>query len=207
MLSPTLESAGASPLPSLVDVSSSTPLYKIALYVDKLATDPVCIETSWEDFVEFLAMAEESPCTVEGPALCVGKDCPHKAFSSMPSNYMAWSPVVIEGRRLDSNVRFLTLLSLDFDHLNEVQLGQVMTRRGARRRSDLARSARRPVAPFLEGRYRLLGCDHCSAGQERQGRVPTRPVLQESQSPLLPPVSSARSTARLRARARPAARR
>lgn len=93
------------------------PTFKVALYVDKFSTEPVQINTTWEDFAEFLTFVEESPCELDGVKKCVGKECPHKAFSSIPNNYMAWSPVEIDGRRLDPNVRALTILTLDFDHV------------------------------------------------------------------------------------------
>ena len=90
---------------------------KIVLYRDEIATAPMHVSLSWEQFVEFLTLyVEESPCTVE---TCVGKKCPHKSHSSKPDNPMAWSPVDIEGKRLDVNVRHITLLTLDFDHVDE----------------------------------------------------------------------------------------
>lgn len=99
--------------------SSGIPPFKIALYQDKLATTPIELSVTWDKFCEFITdYIEESPCTVaDGPNKCKGKECPHKSFSSIKNNPMAWSPVEIIGKRLDENVRFVTLLSLDFDHI------------------------------------------------------------------------------------------
>lgn len=99
------------------------PPFKFSLLRDKFGVDSVVITTTWEEFVEFmLQYVEQSPCTLApGPLQCAGKSCPHKAHSSIPDNFMAWSPVEIEGQRLDKNVRAVTLLSLDFDHLSVVE--------------------------------------------------------------------------------------
>jgi hypothetical protein len=107
-------SAAAEKPPEAVDLT-----VKIALYDDKLSTRPALLSLTWEKFADFIVnYPEESPCTLaEGPLRCKGKNCPHKAFSSIKDNPMAWSPTDIEGARLDSNVRAITLLSLDFDHL------------------------------------------------------------------------------------------
>jgi hypothetical protein len=103
---------------------------KIALYDDKLSTAPTRLSTTWEKFADLIVnYPEESPCTLaEGPSRCKGKDCPHKAFSSIKDNPMAWSPTDIEGMRLDSNVRAVTLLSLDFDHLTLEVAQQAFTK-------------------------------------------------------------------------------
>ena len=108
-------SAVAPKPPSTADLT-----FKIALYDDKLATRPALLSLTWEKFADFIVnYPEESPCTLaEGPLRCKGKECPHKAFSSIKDNPMAWSPTDIEGPRLDINVRAITLLSLDFDHLD-----------------------------------------------------------------------------------------
>ena len=90
----------------------------IVFYDDHLDVKPASVNLSWEMFVGVLCDHEESPCTIEpGPKKCAGKDCPHKARSSIPENPMAWSPVKIKGNRLDENVVSLSLLVLDFDHL------------------------------------------------------------------------------------------
>lgn len=101
---------------------------RIALYVDQLDTKPVSLPARWETLVELLCSSEASPCTLE---TCTGKGkgkdkgCPYKSRSAEPRdndgnpNPMAWSPVEIVGKRLDANVRALTVLVLDFDHLDD----------------------------------------------------------------------------------------
>lgn len=105
----------------------STP---IVFYTDEISTVPAVVDdATWGLVVETLsdpAYREESPCTVaEGPKKCVGADCPHKSHSSIADNPMAWSPVEISGNRLDVNVRSLSLLVLDFDHLDEAAAARV----------------------------------------------------------------------------------
>jgi hypothetical protein len=116
------------PLPAL-------PL-EFALYENKEDSVPVRASTTWEKFAQFIVEgAQSTPCTVAaGPKKCVGKDCRYKAFPVTPvdgkgnRNYMAWSPTSIVGsRRLDVNVKALTLLSLDFDHVNQEQARAVLT--------------------------------------------------------------------------------
>lgn len=103
--------------------------FKIALYRDELDTLPAQVSLTWERFIEFVVdYVQESPCSVvEGPEKCVGPKCPYKKHSASgdPGDYMAWSPVEIDGRRLDKNVSALTLLVLDFDHLDAVTEARV----------------------------------------------------------------------------------
>lgn len=123
-------SAPPPPLPPSPATPAPSPRFKIALYRDQLATSPVPINATWDEFVDFLTTyVEESPCTVApGPAKCIGKECPHKSYSSLPDNDMAWSPTEIVGNRLDVNVRALTLLALDFDHVSAAEAAGVVAR-------------------------------------------------------------------------------
>lgn len=96
----------------------------VVLYRDQeSAADPRPISTTWDGLVGLLVdSAETSPCTAaDGPSKCVGKKCPYKSHSSLPpsaDNFMCWSPVQLAGtRRLDKNVVALTVLVLDYDHL------------------------------------------------------------------------------------------
>jgi predicted P-loop ATPase len=114
-------------------MSSARPLTPLSnglvfvLYRNRFSKHPVRVARSWSEFVDFIVhYVEESLCTVaEGPSRCVGKKCPYKSNSSIPNNPMAWSPVEIDGLRLDKNVRALTLLSLDFDHVSDEQAAGV----------------------------------------------------------------------------------
>lgn len=91
-------------------------LCPIVLYEHRLSNNPIVVASDWATLVEFLTTFHEpSPCTI---ATCVGRECPHKSKSSIQGNPMAWSPVVIEGTRASANVRFVTALGLDFDHLS-----------------------------------------------------------------------------------------
>lgn len=95
----------------------------VVFYADEWGKVPTVSDQPWPKFVELLTkFAEQSPCTAApGPKKCIGKECPHKSFSQHPNNPMAWAPTVIEGNRLDVNVRALTLLTLDFDHASVEQ--------------------------------------------------------------------------------------
>jgi len=102
----------------------------IVFYKDEISTVPSVVDdATWGLVVETLSdptYREESPCTVaDGPKRCVGAECPHKSHSSIPDNPMAWSPVEIVGNRLDVNIRALSLLVLDFDHLDEAAAERV----------------------------------------------------------------------------------
>lgn len=102
---------------------------KFVLYRDKFDVIPVPINNTWGGFVEFIEMIEHSPCAIDGSGKpCIGKECKYKSFSSLPNNYMVWSPVIIEGQRDDRNVKYVTLLSLDLDHLKPEQLDDVKAR-------------------------------------------------------------------------------
>lgn len=91
--------------------------FPIALYLHELDNTPVSIETTWENFIYFITdYVEESPCTIEN---CVGRECRWKSHSRHADNPMAWSPVEISGKRLASNVKTITLLVLDLDHLQQ----------------------------------------------------------------------------------------
>lgn len=105
--------------------------FEIVFYRDQESTDPGHCPITWTRFVDFFkSCVETSPCTVaEGSAKCVGKTCVYKSHSALPANAdsnMAWAPTEIEGRRLDKNVRALTLLVLDFDHVSTAVAHQVL---------------------------------------------------------------------------------
>ena len=87
----------------------------VGFLIDQFDTSPKTVEIAWGKLCTyFLTNHEESPCTTSG---CRGKDCPHKSRSGVPKKPMALVPGVVEGSRVDKNVRVLTLLVLDFDHL------------------------------------------------------------------------------------------
>ena len=93
---------------------------RVVFYRDQESTAPAHQLVTWGQFVDLLTnYVETSPCTVApGPDQCIGAKCPYKSHSTFPDNPMAWSPVEIVGQRLDVNVRAVTLLTLDFDHLS-----------------------------------------------------------------------------------------
>ncbi len=116
------------PTPSATLLPSS---FKIVFYKDKSATTPIHHECSWEDIVSGLTKFEESPCTIDGPKRCVGKDvnsdgCEWKSKSKVAGEPMCWSPVIIHGERLKENVEKITLLVLDLDHLTKETALQVI---------------------------------------------------------------------------------
>jgi putative DNA primase/helicase len=125
----------AAPPPLPVEAAPPPLPLEFALYEHKEDSFPVRVATTWEKFARFIVDGvQATPCTVAaGPQKCIGKECRYKAFPVRPvdakgsRNYMAWSPVSITGdRRLDVNVKALTLLSLDFDHVNRDQARQVV---------------------------------------------------------------------------------
>jgi hypothetical protein len=110
------------PPPAVVQAAADDK-FEIVFYRDQESTAPGHCSISWERFAEFVTTcAEASPCTVaDGPFKCAGKKCVYKSHSALPANAdnnMAWAPTEIEGSRLDKNVRFLTALVLDFDHVS-----------------------------------------------------------------------------------------
>lgn len=102
---------------------------RCVLYQDKLSTTPVPINNQpWASLVEFLSYIEESPCVrndPNNPNRCRRKDCKFKSFSSIKGNYMAWSPTVMNGDRLDKNVVEVTALVLDFDHITDEKWAEI----------------------------------------------------------------------------------
>lgn len=100
---------------------------KIALYRDHLDTAPTSLTISFEKLADLLVnYPEESRCAVaDGPDKCAGKNCPHKCHSQFPNNPMAWSPVDIIGKRLDTNVRYVTVLVLDHDHVTTDEFAHI----------------------------------------------------------------------------------
>jgi AAA domain len=63
-------------------------------------------DASWEDLRRLVCDHAPTPCE---SAACLGRECPHKKVA-------AWSPVRIEGTRLNANVRGVTAMVLDVDH-------------------------------------------------------------------------------------------
>lgn len=108
-------------------LSSDSVTLKYVLYQDPQSTEPIQLNQKWLSTVDFLTnYVETSPCTIaEGPDKCKGKSCKYKSHSLIPKNPMCWSPVEITGLRLDVNVKAITLLVFDFDHLDEVTANKV----------------------------------------------------------------------------------
>lgn len=105
----------------------------ITLYDDHLSTTGLTIESSWTDLVRFLTDHVETPCATEdhpdgsGPLRCRGKQCQYKFFVATGSKN-AWAPIEIEGRRADANVRSVSALVLDIDHLPPSRRAEVDAR-------------------------------------------------------------------------------
>ena len=102
----------------------------VSFVADELDKDPRVVEMSWGDLCRyFLANPEESPCAVaNGPDRCVGRKCPWKSHSRVPKKSMGMVPGVVDGRSVDKNVRALTLLVLDYDHVTQAQAAEVEER-------------------------------------------------------------------------------
>lgn len=91
---------------------------RIALYEHAQDTHPATEEVTWAELVTLLSVHRVSTCT-ETP--CVGRRCGGK-------NGPAWSPVEIEGRRLNDNVRAVTAAVFDLDHIPESVADDVIAR-------------------------------------------------------------------------------
>jgi predicted P-loop ATPase len=89
---------------------------KIAIYKSEKHPAPTVLDEDWGSLAELLADFKETPC-----APCTGKSCASK-FG------LAWSPVEIEGTRLNENVRSITAAVFDLDHLTAAQLEDVARR-------------------------------------------------------------------------------
>lgn len=130
---PTAPLVPAPPVPPELPVGPPALPLEVALFEDKEDSTPSRLTTTWEKFVRFIVEGvQATPCTVaKGASKCVGAECRYKAFpvtrNPARPDYMAWSPTVINGnRRIDPNVQWLTLLVLDFDHLNREQAQAVL---------------------------------------------------------------------------------
>ena len=83
------------------------PRVQIAEYEADDRPVPRCRSVTWPELVSLVTSHQPTPCT---PGTCRGSQCPHKKVA-------AWSPVVIEGSRRNANVRAVTALVVDLDHL------------------------------------------------------------------------------------------
>lgn len=105
----------------------------LGFVVDQYDKLPRTAELTWGQIVEhFLTNHEESPCVLPGSGLdasvgaeCEGAKCVWKSHSCMPKKPMAIVPGVVDGYQIDKNVRALTLLVLDFDHLSGDEAARV----------------------------------------------------------------------------------
>lgn len=79
--------------------------------------EPAPSDLTWTELTTLLSSFEDPECTLE---TCLGRDCPAKIRA--PS----WSPVVIEGRRANANVRSVTACALDLDHLKPGAIDRVL---------------------------------------------------------------------------------
>ncbi len=92
-------------------------LIHIAFYESFRDNEPACVETTWEELAETLTTFAEPGCAILGTSLglpvCAGRDCSAK-------DGPAWSPVDIADRRADVNVRSVTAMVLDLDHVPDL---------------------------------------------------------------------------------------
>lgn len=88
------------------------PLIGITRYASQLSTDGTYDEVSWDDLRALLSAPRETgcdPCPAKNPDGSK-HSCPEKGGPS-------WSPVALSGTRKLANVRHVTALVLDLDHL------------------------------------------------------------------------------------------
>lgn len=92
--------------------------HTITFYKDKFSTEAYSsTHSSWQDVVTLLVdYGEESPCSVDGDAKCKGRECVHK-WRTADGNPMAWLPAHVDGTRLNTNVKSISMLVIDLDHL------------------------------------------------------------------------------------------
>lgn len=102
------------PEPTNVDVLGAL-RFRIATFQNVRDNQPKSATVTWGVIKEAMTTKHEATCTVEG---CAGKGCESKL------NGLAWSPTdYAEGvTRANDNVRALTLLVLDLDHVTRAQL-------------------------------------------------------------------------------------
>lgn len=94
---------------------------RVATYRNAFDRDPVVEDLSWPDLVSRLSTPRVSP-----RALCQKSPCDGRRRDGKPcdgKNGPAWSPVDIEGTRANDNVRAVTALVFDLDHLDPAGLG------------------------------------------------------------------------------------
>jgi hypothetical protein len=76
-------------------------------YTSDASTRPTAHEdATWEEVAQLVCDHAPAECD---PRTCRGRECPYKKVA-------AWSPVLIDGSRLNANVRAVTALVLDVDH-------------------------------------------------------------------------------------------
>jgi hypothetical protein len=81
---------------------------KIATYASKRDNEPATATVPWSALVAQLKSPITTACTT---TTCAGKECPHK-------DQLLWSPVDIDGTRANKNVRSVTAVVVDLDHLD-----------------------------------------------------------------------------------------
>lgn len=91
---------------------------KVAYYDSHTSREPTTIDADWNDIRELLTDIPQAECTAEN---CIGKNCPHKYGS-------CWSPVFMDGTRLNENVREVTLAVYDLDHVSGALISEIATR-------------------------------------------------------------------------------
>lgn len=102
-------------------------------YLGKRDNAPASLDVTWAELGELLSDLLETPCMQLPPGVAprhpeeaeidflkrVGPLCLHGDSHNCPhKNRMSWSPVEIEGSRLDVNVKWITAAVIDLDRIN-----------------------------------------------------------------------------------------
>jgi KaiC/GvpD/RAD55 family RecA-like ATPase len=97
----------AEPQPGADRPTAAAARLAVAIYADHKANRPKIGGATWLEIADELTTHRRTECTL---ATCAKKECPHKYGQ-------AWSPVAIEGSRSNANVRAVTMLVYDLDHV------------------------------------------------------------------------------------------
>lgn len=96
----------------------------IALYASEKSTRPEARTLSWDDLRDLL----QAPPTVTECDPCPAKNPDGSRYRCPAKSGRAWSPVVLDGPRKGENVREVTALVLDLDHVPLADLSGVIDR-------------------------------------------------------------------------------
>lgn len=94
-----------------------------AVFYDGYDPTPDAVSLTWAELIEVFSTTPDAACAPSGAAsslpLCTGRQCPAKVG-------VGWSPVNLVGeRRANENVRAVTAVVLDLDHIDDETLERV----------------------------------------------------------------------------------